>query len=76
MWTISKIESLGFKLITNDKLWCHFRGLGFDVFINLDTKVVKGNHFNFRSYKNAYRGNFSACINTEEEFNLLMKLIN
>lgn len=75
MWTIAQIEELGFKLIANDKLWCHFRGHGFDVTINLDTKVVKGNHFNFHSLGANYGGHFRAVINTKEEFLLLMKLI-
>jgi|688.fasta_scaffold691540_2 hypothetical protein len=74
-WTIPKIENLGFKLISNNKLWCHFRGHGFDVFINLDTKYVKGNNFNFHSYKNAYNGNFKAKLENEEEFNNLLKYI-
>ncbi len=75
MWTIEQIESLGFKLINNNKLWCHFRGHNFDVFINLDTRVVKGNYFNFHSLSYKFKGNFKAEINTIEEFNLLLKLI-
>tara|TARA_R110002096_G_scaffold382312_1_gene576210 strand:+ start:7570 stop:7800 length:231 start_codon:yes stop_codon:yes gene_type:complete len=75
MWTIEKIEDVGFKLITNEKKWCHFRGFGFDVFINLDTKVVKGNYFNFKSYKSNFRGNFKAVLNTKEEFEFLLKVI-
>ena len=75
MWTIDKLEKLGLELISNDKLWCHFRGYGFDIFINLDTTIVKGNLFNFHSYKSAYKGNFRAAINTPEEFLLLMNMI-
>lgn len=75
MWTIETIQDLGFKLIINDKLWCHFRGHGFDVHINLDTRIVKGNVFNFHSYKSSYKGCFRAEINTKEEFELLLKLI-
>jgi hypothetical protein len=75
MWTIETIQDLEFTLITNEKLWCHFRGHGFDVFINLDTKSVEGNHFNFRSYKSSHKGHFSAKIDTPEEFKLLLRLI-
>jgi len=75
MWTIKQIEDLGFKLISNEKKWCHFRGHGFDVSINLDTKVVKGNHFNFHSLGHCFRGHFSARISTEEEFKTLLRLI-
>jgi len=75
MWTINKITALGFTLISNKKLWCHFRGHGFDVYVNLDTKVVNGNYFNFHAYKNSYKGNFRAVINTETEFKTLLKLI-
>lgn len=75
MWTIEKIEALGFKLIQNEKLWCHFRGHGFDVLINLNTKVVRGNYFNFKSYSGFLKGNFKAVIDTEEEFKTLLRLI-
>lgn len=75
IWTIEKIENLGFKLINNHKLWCHFRGHDFDMHINLDTKVTKGNYFNFHGYKNSNKGYFRAIMDTEEEFKLLLKLI-
>ena len=76
IWSINLIEEAGFKLITNHKLWCHFRGHGFDVTINLDTRVVKGNHFNFHSYKSNFKGNFSATLNTKEELLFLLRIIN
>jgi len=60
MWTIGQIEKHGFILIKNEKLWCHFRGNGFDVFINLDTRVVKGNWFNFHALSGTFRGHFRA----------------
>jgi len=75
MWTIDQIKNLGFTLISNDKLWCHFRGHGFDVFINLDTKQVTGNWFNFRAYKNSFKGHFKAVLSTEEEFKTLLRVI-
>lgn len=76
MWTIENlIQNLDLKLVTNHKLWCHFTGYGFDIFINLDTRFVKGNYFNFHSYKSNFKGNFKAEINSIEEFKTLMKLI-
>lgn len=75
MWTIQQIEDVGFELITNDKQWCHFRGFGFDVFINLDTKVVKGNLFNFKSYKSNFKGHFRARLNNKEKLMCLLKVI-
>lgn len=72
-WTIEKIEKLGFKLMQNDKLWCRFRGHGFDVLINLDTTKVKGNHFNFKAIN--LGGHFSAVIDTEAEFRTIIKCI-
>ncbi len=74
-WTIERVESLGFKLIVNDKMRCHFRGHNFDVTVNLDMRVVNGNHFNFKSYKNNFLGNFSAVINTEKDFEKLLALV-
>ncbi len=74
-WTSNRIINLGFKLIANEKEWYHFRGHGFDVTINLNTKQVKGNHFNFHSYKNSYKGHFSAIINNEQHFLMLLKTI-
>ena len=74
-WLISDIEELGFELITNDKLWCHFRGHLFDVFINLDTNQVEGNIFNFRSYKNSFKGNFRAELTNTEDFKTLLKIL-
>ncbi len=76
-WTIDRIERLGFKLIVNEKGWCHFRGKGFDVHINLDTTRygIKGNWFNFHSYKSNFKGNFRAVINNEQEFILLLNMI-
>lgn len=75
MWTIEKIEDVGFKLISDERKRCHFRGFGFDVFINLDTKVVKGNLFNFKSYKSNFKGNFKAILNSKEELDFLLKVI-
>lgn len=75
MWTIEKLQNLGLELIDNHKLWCHFRGFKFDIFINLDTTQVVGNVFNFHSYKNSYRGHFRAELDTPEEFLTLMKFI-
>ena len=75
MWSIEKIEKHGFKLINNEKLWCHFRGNGFDVFINLDTKQAKGNYFNFHSYKSNFKGNFRAILNNDDEMEFLLRVI-
>lgn len=75
MWTIESLKELGLELISNDKLWCHFRGFGFDISINLDTRYVKGNHFNFHAYKNSLKGHFKAELNTPEDFKQLMKFI-
>jgi hypothetical protein len=75
MWTIERVEKLGFKLIASEKMWCHFRGHGFDVHINLNTKECQANLFNFKSYKNSFKGNFRAQINTEQEFNELLRMI-
>jgi len=75
MWTIEQIEKHNFKLITNEKLWCHFRGNGFDVFINLDTQQVNGNWFNFHSYKSNYKGNFKAVLSNDEEMITLLRVI-
>lgn len=75
MWSIEKIEKFGFKLISNEKLWCHFRGNGFDVFINLDTREVDGNIFNFKSFKNSYKGHFRAKIESADEMEVLLKII-
>lgn len=75
MWTIEQIEGLGFKLRSKQDLWCQFRGHGFDVSINLNTKQVKGNHFNFHSLADTFKGHFSAEIDTEEDFKTLLRLI-
>lgn len=75
MWTIPKIESLGFRLESNHKLWCHFIGHGFDVYINLDTTHTKGNRFNFHSKGNNYKGYFKADLDTIEEFEFLLRII-
>jgi len=75
MWTIEQIKDLDFELINNHNLWCHFRGHGFDVFVNLNTKEVKGNYFNFHAYKNSFKGHFRAILNNQEEFQTLLKLI-
>lgn len=76
MWTIEQIEELGFKLVQNEKLWCRFKGHGYEVSINLDTKQVTGNHFNFHSQKGLWKGHFSACINTPEEFKMLLGMLD
>lgn len=75
MWTIDQIKKHGFEVIDNNKLWCHFRGHGFDVFINLDTKQVKGNLFNFHSYKSNFKGNFRAALSNDEEMKFLLRVI-
>ena len=75
MWSIEQIEKHEFKLITNEKLWCHFRGNGFDVFINLDTRQAAGNYFNFHSYKSNYKGNFKAVLTNDVEMQPLLRLI-
>jgi len=75
MWSIEQIEKQGFKLIKNEKLWCHFRGNGFDVFINLDTKQVAGNWFNFHSYKSNFKGNFKAVLLNDDDMKTLLRLI-
>lgn len=74
MWTIGQIEKHEFKLISNEKMWCHFRGNGFDVFINLNTKVA-GNYFNFHSYKSNFKGNFRALLINDEEMRDLLRFI-
>lgn len=75
MWTIDQIRKHGFELVSNHKLWCHFRGNGFDVFINLNTKEVKGNYFNFHSYKSNFKGHFKAELNNDEEMEFLLRVI-
>ena len=75
MWSIEQIEKHGFKLISDEKLWCHFMGNGFDVFINLNTKQVKGNCFNFHSYKSNFKGNFRAILNNDDEMEFLLRVI-
>ena len=75
MWTIAQIEKHGFKLISNDKLWCHFRGHSFDVFINLDTKVVKGNRFNFKSIGGVFKGHFKAELDNDSDMEFLLRVI-
>lgn len=75
MWSIKKIESHGFKLLRNDRLWCHFVGHGFDVFINLDTKSTNGNMFNFHSHKNSFKGNFKAELNDDSDMEFLLRVI-
>ena len=75
MWTIEKIEKHGFKLIANDKQWCHFRGHGFEVHINLDTRVTAGNYFNFKSDKSSYKGHFKAVLINDEEMEFLLSVI-
>lgn len=73
-WTIEEIESCGFKLIINEKLCCHFRGHGFDVFINLEERVT-GDLFIFKSYKQNLKGNFKAKLSNVAEMELLLKVI-
>lgn len=63
MWTIKMIEECGFTLLQNEKLWCRFEYLGWELMINLDTKVVNGNHFNFKAITaHGVRGHFSAKV--------------
>jgi hypothetical protein len=71
-FTIQEIESVGFKLISNHKLWCHFRGFGFDLHINLDT-TTEGNLFNFKAYKDSFKGNFRVRLNSLEELRFILK---
>lgn len=76
MWTIEQIESCGFKLLNNDKQWCHFRGRGYDVFINLEKTVrADGNYFNFHSLSHKFNGNFRAIVNNPEEMETLLTFI-
>jgi hypothetical protein len=75
MWTIDAIEKHGFRLISNNKLWFHFRGNGFDVFINLDNRFGKGNCFNFHSHKSNFKGNFKAELCNDEEMSFLLRVI-
>ena len=75
MWTIDKIKKHGFQLINNKDLWCHFRGHGFDVYINLDTRITLGNYFNFHSYKSSFKGNFKAVLSSDEEMQFLLRII-
>ena len=74
-WTIEKIKNLGFELINSEKMWCHFRGKGFDLFINLNDVESNCNYFNFHSYKSSFNGNFKAVLENEQEFNNLFKYI-
>ncbi len=76
MWSIEQIESLGFKLRSNDSLWCRFIGHGYDVSINLNPKYTKGNYFNFKSLPDRFKGNFSIIIYNEEEFNFLLNILD
>ena len=75
MWTVEQIEDCGFKLISNHKLWCRFKGHGFEVSINLDTNQVTGNHFNFHSLPNKFKGHFKAELNNKEELLTLLSYI-
>lgn len=76
-WTVEEIESVGLKLIVNDKSWCHFRGHGFDVFINLNVPPPsRGNLFNFHAYKDSYKGNFRIYLYTIEELQFIIERTN
>ena len=75
MWTIEIIKKEGFELLNQSKLWCHFRGHGYDVYINLDTNVVEGNLFNFHSYKGFNKGTFRARLEDVEALRFLLKVI-
>lgn len=74
-WTIEKIESCGFTLLTMHKQWCHFRGNGFDVFTNLNGNGRVADYFNFRSLGGRYNGNFKARVGNVEEMNQLLNFI-
>lgn len=75
-WTIDRLLALGFKLVQNDKLWCRFEGYNYEFWINLDTKYVVGNYFNFSPKGNNYGGgSFKAIIETEEEFQVIINCI-
>lgn len=75
-WTPTLIERQGFKLITNHNGWCHFKGDRFEITINLKrTDRHNGNYFNFKSVKGKFHGHFRAVINTVEEFQQLMIMI-
>lgn len=77
MWTIEEIESVGFKLITNDKNWCCFRGHGFEVYINLlPPPPQRGNLFNFKSYKDSFKGNFKVYLYSVEELQFIIDRTN
>ena len=77
MWTIEMIEQCGFTLLQNDKLWCRFRRGGWEVMINLDTKVVDGNHFNFHSIPSrGCRGHFKAKLYCKEELVFLTTILD
>ena len=73
MWNIEKIKSVGFKLVSENKGWCHFRGHGFDVFINLS--ITPGDLFNFHSYKNSFKGNFRIKLVSIEELKFIVERI-
>ena len=71
-WTIESIEKLGFKLISNDDGWCRFKSDIFELTINLNHS---SNQFNFKSLPMKFKGNFSARLENESDFNQLLKFI-
>lgn len=69
-WTIQRLEALGFKLLTDHKLWCRFKGHDCSVSINLDVNVVDGNHFNFHGN---HFGWISLTIHDENEMMIFLE---
>ena len=76
MWEVEEIESVGFELIQEDKGWCHFRGHGFDLFINRKMPRPNGNLFNFKSYKSNFKGNFRIRLYTIDELKFIIERTN
>jgi hypothetical protein len=74
-WTVE--ESVGFKLIVQEKSWCHFRGHGFDVYINLNPPPPsRGNLFNFKSYKDSLKGHFRIYLYNVDELKFIIERTN
>ncbi len=72
-WDVREIELLGFRLVQNEKKWCRFKGINFEIHVNLANVVPQ---FNFKALGHCYwLGNFSAILPHKQDFRRLKQYI-
>jgi len=79
-WDIPILQELGFTLIEKQGNWCRMKGHNFEIhfFPHPESRVSgQRNHFTFKALGNRYwKGNFSARIESIQEFKTLLKMLN